>query len=130
MTDIKGLRRLRLVVALIGGIFFGLVATVMLILGFIVGGLNFLSAAVTMLLYLKAVLMFLIFFRTRPPIRCATVLLPMEWKILGVGWVITALLFLVSGLIGEGVIGFFGVPVYFVLALIFWKLSVGTLMKG
>ena len=39
---------------------------------------------------------------------------------LALGWVLTASLFLVSGLIGEGVIGFFGAPIYLMLGIIFW----------
>ena len=129
MTGVKALRRLALV-TLIGRVFLALVGTVILILGFMVSNLKFLSAAVAMLLYLKAVFMFLLFFRTRTPIRSPNGLLPFEWKILAVGWVITASLFLVSGLIGESVIGFFGVPVYLVLAIVFWKGSIGAIVKG
>ena len=108
-------------IALFVRVFIAILLTAGLIFEFIFGGLKCWHVAVALLLYLKAVLVLLLFVRTRSPIHSATVLLPFDWKMLAVGWALTASLFLVSSLTGEGVIGFFGAPIYLILGIIFWS---------
>ena len=105
-------------------VFIAILLTAGLIFEFIFGGLKCWHIAVALLFYLKSILLLLIFVRTRLRIPSATVLLRFDWKMLSVGWALTAVLFIVSILIGEGVIGFFGAPIYLILAIIFWSKSV------
>ena len=101
-------------------LFIAVLLTAGLIFEFIFGGLKCWHVAVALLFYSKAVLMLLLFVRNRSPIYSATVLLPFDWKIFSVGWALAAMLFIVSILIGEGIIGFFGAPIYLILGIIFW----------
>ncbi len=95
-----------------------------LIFEIIFGGLKYWYIAVALLFYIKTVLFLLLFVRTRSTIYSATVLLPFDLKMLAVGWALTAMLFIVSILIGEGIIGFFGAPIYLILSIIFWSKGV------
>jgi hypothetical protein len=101
-------------------VFIAVLFTAGLIFEFIFGGLKCWHIALPLLFYLKSVLLLLIFVRTRSPIHSVNVLLPFDLKMLAVGWTITAILFIVSILIGEGIIGFFGAPIYLILGMIFW----------
>lgn len=107
-------------VTVVIAVLFALVATAGLIFQLLIGGVKWLYVSVALLLCLKAILAFLIFLHTRSVIRSTAVLLTKEWKTLAIGWVLVAALFLVSGLTGEGLVGFFGAPVYLTVAIVFW----------